>query len=259
MSDTSPDLSAGTSLLQLARHPQPRGWRRRALPREDGRGPRRAGRPRDHLLRRARPRAPRRDPRRRPLRPPRLEDGHLRPRAARCWPRARFGKVDVVVDVQNGLPFFTRLGTRAPVVVLVHHVHREQWPVVYPGLIGRVGWLIEHRFAPRLYRGCQYVAVSTRHPRRARRAGRRPRPHRRRPQRHRPGSRVGSGKTTHPSICVVGRLVPHKQVEHAIDAWADLRRTRPRPPPARRRAPGWWEHELHGLRRARPARRGLTG
>ncbi|RYJ06706.1 MAG: glycosyltransferase family 1 protein, partial [Actinomycetales bacterium] len=45
----------------------------------------------------------------------------------------RYGKVDVVVDVQNGLPFFTRLATRGPVVVLVHHVHREQWPVVYPG------------------------------------------------------------------------------------------------------------------------------
>ena len=55
----------------------------------------------------------------------------------------RLGPVDLVVDVQNGLPFFTPLGTRKPVVVLVHHVHREQWPVVYPGLIGRVGWWIE--------------------------------------------------------------------------------------------------------------------
>lgn len=42
----------------------------------------------------------------------------------------RLGRVDVVVDVQNGLPFFTRLVTRKPVIVLVHHVHREQWPVV---------------------------------------------------------------------------------------------------------------------------------
>ncbi len=72
----------------------------------------------------------------------------------------RYGKVDVVVDVQNGLPFFTRLATRKPVVVLVHHVHREQWPVVYPGLVGRIGWWIESRVAPRLYRRSQYVAVS---------------------------------------------------------------------------------------------------
>ena len=66
----------------------------------------------------------------------------------------------MVVDVQNGLPFFTRLVTRTPVVVLVHHVHREQWPVVYPGLTGRVGWFIERRVAPLLYRRSQYVAVS---------------------------------------------------------------------------------------------------
>ena len=51
----------------------------------------------------------------------------------RALARGRLGHVDVVVDVQNGLPFFTRAATRAPVVVLVHHVHREQWPVVYPG------------------------------------------------------------------------------------------------------------------------------
>src|SRR5262245_41538225 len=50
------------------------------------------------------------------------------------------GRADIVVDVQNGLPFFSRLVTRRPVVVLIHHVHREQWPVVYPGLAGRVGW-----------------------------------------------------------------------------------------------------------------------
>src|SRR5690554_5833844 len=29
----------------------------------------------------------------------------------------RYGRVDVVVDVQNGLPFFTRWATRKPVVV----------------------------------------------------------------------------------------------------------------------------------------------
>jgi glycosyltransferase involved in cell wall biosynthesis len=163
----------------------------------------------------------------------------------------RLGRVDAVVDVQNGLPFFTRMLTRKPVTVLVHHVHREQWPVVYPGLIGRVGWWIESSFAPRLYRDCQYVAVSqaTRE------------------------ELVGLGvdadriaivhngtdpvipnddvKSLHPSVCVVGRLVPHKQVEHAIDAWVRLRETIP----GLRLTivgSGWWEDELraHALTRA---------
>ncbi len=36
---------------------------------------------------------------------------------------------DAVVDTQNGIPFFSRVVAGAPVTVLVHHCHREQWPV----------------------------------------------------------------------------------------------------------------------------------
>lgn len=155
----------------------------------------------------------------------------------------RFGRVDLVVDVQNGLPFFTRFATRAPVVVLVHHVHREQWPVVFPGLLGRVGWWIEHLVAPLVYRRSQYVAVS--------RATR--------------GELIGLGigreriavvhngtsppPTTHgarsttPTLCVLGRLVPHKQIEHAIDALVALRAEHPGAT-LTVVGNGWWEQSL---------------
>ncbi|GEP32863.1 glycosyl hydrolase [Nocardioides szechwanensis] len=157
--------------------------------------------------------------------------------------RRRFGRVDLVVDVQNGLPFFTRLATTKPVVVLVHHVHREQWPVVYPGLVGKVGWWIERRLAPLLYRRCQYIAVS-----RATRAelvglgvakkriaivhnGTAPPPS------------VSAEKTRHPSLVVVSRLVPHKQIEHAIDAAVALRDTYPDLELCVIGS-GWWEDDL---------------
>src|SRR5690349_12844303 len=39
---------------------------------------------------------------------------------------------DVVVDTQNGLPFLARLVYGGRVLVLVHHCHREQWPVAGP-------------------------------------------------------------------------------------------------------------------------------
>lgn len=167
--------------------------------------------------------------------------------------RRQLGRVDVVVDVQNGLPFFTPLVTRKPVVVLVHHVHREQWPVVYPGLTGRVGWWIESRVAPRLYRRQQYVAVS-----RATRAELRelgvtgPRiavVH----NGTDPVVRVEARKSAHPSICVVGRLVPHKQVEHAIDAVATLVEEFP---DLRLRVvgSGWWEGELRAYAAEQVAR-----
>ena len=155
----------------------------------------------------------------------------------------RLGHIDVVVDVQNGLPFFTRLATRAPVVVLVHHVHREQWPVVYPGMFGRFGWWIESRVAPRLYRSCQYVAVS-----RATRAELQ--------QLGVTGPRIAvvhngtdpvvpvpAVKSPDPMVSTVCRLVPHKQVEHAVDAVMALRGEFP----ALRLhivGSGWWQDQL---------------
>ena len=145
-------------LPELARHPQPGGWRRRALPRVHGHRVGRARRPGHDLLRRPRRRPARGGRRGHPLCPSRTKMS-VYLEGMRALRRGDLGDPDVVVDVQNGLPFFSRLVTRKPVVVLVHHVHREQWPVVYPGLTGRVGWFIERRVAPRFYRRCQYVAV----------------------------------------------------------------------------------------------------
>ena len=166
--------------------------------------------------------------------------------------RGDLGRADVVVDVQNGLPFFSRLVTRAPVIVLVHHVHREQWPVVYPGLTGRVGWWIEHRLAPRLYRRSQYVAVSRATRAELREIGVR-------------GPRVAvvhngtdvaiareAGTSPTPMVAVVGRLVPHKQVEHAIDAVLELRDRFPGLT-LHVVGSGWWEGRLHAYAAERGA------
>src|SRR3954466_12119646 len=71
--------------------------------------------------------------------------------------RGRFGPLDVVVDVQNGMPCLSPLVTRAPVVTPAHHGHREVWPIVLPGRVARLGWLAESRVAPRVYRGYPYV------------------------------------------------------------------------------------------------------
>lgn len=148
---------------------------------------------------------------------------------------------DHVIDVQNGLPFFTRLVRRTGVVVLVHHVHQEQWQVVYPGWRGRLGWWLESVAAPRLYDDCRYVTVSS-----ASRDelaglgvqsidvihnGTDPAPPRQR------------SKAAVPTVVCVGRLVPHKQVEHAVDAIAEARKVLP---DARLVVvgSGWWEDSL---------------
>ena len=66
---------------------------------------------------------------------------------------------DVVVDTQNGLPFLARLIYGPRVAVLVHHCHREQWPVA-GRFLSRVGWFVESWVSPRLHRSNQYVTVS---------------------------------------------------------------------------------------------------
>ena len=149
------------------------------------------------------------------------------------------GPFDVVVDVQNGLPFFSPLATGTPVVSLVHHVHREQWPVVFGPVAARVGWGVESRLSPRLYRGRQYVAVSGRTRDELAELG------------VDPGHiavihngtdepiSTGVARSPHPTIVILGRLVPHKRVEHAIEVLARLAETYP---DLRLRiiGDGWW-------------------
>jgi glycosyltransferase involved in cell wall biosynthesis len=131
-------------------------------------------------------------------------------------------RADVVVDVQNGLPFFSRLVTRGPVLVLVHHVHREQWTSVLGPVVGRLGWFVESRLAPRLYRKCRYLTVSevtrTELDRLGVAAARTTVVH----NGLDPVPRTRAERDPEPTMVLVGRLVPHKQVEHAIDAVARL-------------------------------------
>jgi glycosyltransferase involved in cell wall biosynthesis len=122
-------------------------------------------------------------------------------------------RVDVVVDVINGLPFGTPLVRRRGVVGLVHHLHQRQWQIIYPGLAGRLGWWVESRLTPRLYRGVPHLTVSEASRRdlaglgvgdvTVARNGLVPAP----APRHR---------SPEPRLCVLARLVPHKQIEHAV-------------------------------------------
>ncbi|WP_328478070.1 glycosyltransferase family 4 protein [Actinoplanes sp. NBC_00393] len=149
---------------------------------------------------------------------------------------------DLIVDVCNGVPFLSPLYASCPTVVVVHHVHREQWPVVLPGWRGRVGWWLESRVAPRVYRRCRYVTVSEATRSELVRLGVDPE----RITIVRNGVNPVHGevvaRTPYPSLVVLGRLVPHKRVEHALRALVAL-------PDARLvvAGRGWWEPELRRL------------
>ena len=140
---------------------------------------------------------------------------------------------DLVVDTQNGVPFFATTVSGAPTVVLVHHCHREQWPVA-GRFLGHVGWFIESRLSPWVHRGNRYVTVSRPSARELAELGVDPE---RITVIHNGidpvpadfgGAEVLTPAGAMPSarLCVLSRLVPHKQVEHALDVVADLRHTR---------------------------------
>jgi glycosyltransferase involved in cell wall biosynthesis len=168
--------------------------------------------------------------------------------------RRRRGRPDVIVDVGNGLPFLSPLWARCSVIALVHHVHREQWPVVLSPGLARIGWWIESTLAPRVYRRCRYVTVSAATRDELAVLGVDPERvtiiHNGTPDMT---TAVDVPRTPQPSLVTLGRLVPHKQVEAALDAVAALAGELPGLTQVIA-GQGWWEPEL----RAYAARHGIA-
>jgi glycosyltransferase involved in cell wall biosynthesis len=67
---------------------------------------------------------------------------------------------DGIVDVANGVPFFSALLPVHRGVLLVHHVHGRQWFTEFPFPVALVGSWLERRFVPWLYRKWPVIAVS---------------------------------------------------------------------------------------------------
>jgi glycosyltransferase XagB len=75
------------------------------------------------------------------------------------------GKFDVILDSENGIPFFTPLFCKEPVVLLIHHVHKD---IILSGLrlpkyllpLAFVAKQLETKMMPIIYRNSTIVAVS---------------------------------------------------------------------------------------------------
>ena len=171
------------------------------------------------------------------------------------WHVLRHGHgYDVILDVQNGVPFWSPLVTKVPVVNIVHHVHREQWSAVFGRRIARLGWLLESKAAPHVYRDSRYVTVSKSTRSELEELG------------VDPGrvDLVYSGndrpldldryarleRTEAPTMLFLGRLVPHKHVEQAVDILASRAMSHP-DLELHVVGTGYWEEEIAEHARAR--------
>ena len=146
------------------------------------------------------------------------------PRAVAAELTGRHGPSDALVEIWNGVPWFSPIWACQPKVVWLHHVHGPMWKMVLTPGLARVGRYVEARVAPRWYRRERIVTLAES----SRReliddlgfAGDRvsvvP-----------PGIsdrfRPGAARSPHPLVVAVGRLVPVKRFELLIASMAKVR------------------------------------
>lgn len=70
------------------------------------------------------------------------------------------GNYDVIIDSENGIPFFTPLFAREQVYLLIHHVHQEVFRIHLEPPLSWVGQFLERRLMPLVYRNTEVLTVS---------------------------------------------------------------------------------------------------
>jgi glycosyltransferase involved in cell wall biosynthesis len=153
------------------------------------------------------------------------------PRAVASELAGRHGERDALVEIWNGMPFFSPLWARGPKVVLLHHVHAEMWKMVLgedAPWLATLGEMLERRVAPLAYRHTRVVTLSESSKRdivqqlHLRADGVDVVP---------PGVdatfQPGGRRSARPTMLAVGRLVPVKRYDLLLRAVAHARRTCP--------------------------------
>jgi glycosyltransferase involved in cell wall biosynthesis len=70
------------------------------------------------------------------------------------------GSDEAVVEIWNGVPWFSPVWHRGPGVVWLHHVHDQMWRDVLPGPLAPIGRALEMRLAPPWYRRARIATLS---------------------------------------------------------------------------------------------------
>jgi glycosyltransferase involved in cell wall biosynthesis len=150
------------------------------------------------------------------------------PRAALFEVSGRAGPRDGLVEIWNGMPFFSPVWARGPKVVFLHHVHAEMWQMVLPPNLATLGDTLERRVAPFLYKRSRIVTLSTSS--KAELVD----------ELGYPSSRVtvvppgvdprytpGGERSPTPLVVALGRLVPVKRYDLLIDTLASIKARHP--------------------------------
>ncbi len=135
-------------------------------------------------------------------------------------------RFDVVIDAENGIPFFSPLFSMKPKICLMHHVHQQVFRRHLPFPLSSLLAWAERRLVPFFYQNVQFVAVSN--------------DTREEMQRLRFSTRpvevihngvdpqlVPGEKSPVPTLLCLGRLKPYKRIDLVVRAFAAVRATVP--------------------------------
>jgi glycosyltransferase involved in cell wall biosynthesis len=151
------------------------------------------------------------------------------------FPRAAFSELmrwhgdrDGLVEIWNGMPFFSPVWASGPRNVWLHHLHAEMWQMTLPPRLAALGSTLEARIAPPLYRRTPIVTLSTSSKRElVEELKFKPKRVTVVPPGVDPRFSPGGAKSPTPLVVAAGRLVPVKQFDELIEV---LIRTKQRHP-----------------------------
>ncbi|HVC71353.1 MAG TPA: glycosyltransferase family 4 protein [Acidimicrobiales bacterium] len=147
------------------------------------------------------------------------------PRSALSGFVGRRGRPDGLVEIWNGMPFFSPVWERCPKIVFLHHVHAEMWQMVMSRRLAPVGAFVERRLAPPFYRHSRIVTLSSSSRDEIVSMLRLPREN---VSVVAPGVdprfTPGSTRSAEPLVVAVGRLVPVKRFDLLIDELVSVKK-----------------------------------
>ncbi len=151
------------------------------------------------------------------------------------FPRAAFsemmgwhGASDALVEIWNGMPFFSPVWARRPRVVWLHHVHDTMWEMTLPPRLAKLGRAVEYRVAPPIYRRTSIVTLSESSKRElVSKLGFKAKRVTVVPPGIEPRFSPGGQKSPTPLIVAVGRLVPVKRFDVLVDALMEVKAKQP--------------------------------
>jgi glycosyltransferase involved in cell wall biosynthesis len=137
------------------------------------------------------------------------------------------GRSDALVEIWNGVPWFSPVWYRRPHLTILHHVHGPMWDQIMPPPFAGTGRLLEARVAPPFYRRSRTVTPSAATRDELLGLGFRPELVTAVDNGTDPYFSPGSQRASAPTVVAVGRLAPVKRFELLLEAVRQAREVVP--------------------------------